>query len=170
MDFTLETHLVVKYGDQTWALTQVTVDDVIYFQFGKWDRGFVKWVTGKSLDLRKDKTAGSADCSFLDQLIARRQTACDDALDAALHHDDDDSSQVKKRRRRAKSCDDHLVPKVLNMSLPPVPEEDLPEKLVRILFDGAGTASIYMEMHQDILYHLKKGIQHSSKSERRKKG
>ena len=170
MDFTLETHLVVKYGDQTWAPTQVTVDDVIYFQFGKWDRGFVKWVTGKSLDLRKDKTAGSADCRFLDQLIARRQTACDDALDAALHHDDDESSQVKKRRRRAKSSDDHLVPKVLNMSLPPVPEEDLPEKLVRILFDGAGTASIYMEMHQDILYHLKKGIQHSSKSERRKKG
>ena len=112
MDFTLETHLVVKYGDQTWALTQVTVDDVIYFQFGKWDRGFVKWVTGKSLDLRKDKTAGSADCRFLDQLIARRQTACDDALDAALHHDDDESSQVKKRRRRAKSSDDHLVPKV----------------------------------------------------------
>ena len=87
--------------------------------------------------------------------------ACDDALHAALHHDNEDQSKAKKRRKRASASDGHLVPRVINMNLPAVPEEDLAEKLVRILFDGAGTANIYMEMHEDILHHLKKGIQHS---------
>ena len=169
MDFRIENQLVVKYGDQTWAPAQITFEEVTYFQFSKWDRHFVKWVTGKSLDLRKDKTAGSADCEYLDKILQRRQTACDDALHAAIHHDEDGQAKTKKRRRRANASDAHLVPKVLNMILPEVPEEGLAEKLVRILFDGAGTANIYMEMHEDILYHLKKGIQHSTRKDRSRK-
>ena len=170
MDFTIESQQVVKYGDQTWTPAQITVDEVIYFQFSKWDRAFVKWVTGKSLDLRKDKSAGSADCEYMDQVLSRRQAACDDALHAALH-DEGDQGKAKKRRKRASASDGHLVHRVLNMTLPEVPEENLAEKLVRILFDGAGTANIYMEMHEDVLYHLKKGINHSSRiaRDRRKK-
>ena len=169
MDFTLESQIVVKYGDQTWSPPQITIDEVRYFQFSKWDRHFVRWVTGKSLDLRKDKSAGSADCEYLDKILHRRQTACDDALHAALHHGEEGQSKTKKRRRRANSSDAHLVSRVLNMTLPEVPDEGLAEKLVRILFDGAGTANIYMEMHEDILYHLKKGIQQSSRNDRSRK-
>ena len=107
----------------------------------------------------------------MDKVLSRRQSACDDALHAALHHDDEEQGKAKRRRKRANSSDGHLVPRVLNMNLPEVPEEGLAEKLVRILFDGAGTANMYMEMHEDVLYHLKKGIQHSKRiaRDRRKK-
>ena len=115
MDFTIESQQVVKYGDQTWTPAQITVDEVIYFQFCKWDRAFVKWVTGKSLDLRKDKSAGSADCEYMDQVLSRRQAACDDALHAALH-DEGDQGKAKKRRKRASASDGHLVHRVLNMT------------------------------------------------------
>ena len=168
MDFTFETHLVVKYGDQIWAPAQLRVDDQTFFQFSKWDRGFVKFATGKSLDLRKDKTACSTNCEFMDQILARRQSACDDALHAALAGDEE-GQKTKRLRRRANASDAHLVPKVLNMSLPAVAEEGLGERLVRVLFEGASTASIYMQMSEDIVDHLRKGIQHSSRHERSRK-
>jgi hypothetical protein len=76
MAFTLETQIVIKWGDptQTWAPKQCEVDGMRFFEFSKWDRGLVKFATGRSLDLRKGAAnKASVDCEFLDKVLTRRQ-------------------------------------------------------------------------------------------------
>ena len=47
-----------------WTPTQKEENGKTWFAFAKWDRGFVHWVTGKSLDLRKEKDGGTVNTKF----------------------------------------------------------------------------------------------------------
>ena len=174
MAFTLETQLVVAWSGEdgkrtTWCPKQQVVDDTRFFEFSKWDRGFVRWVTGKSLDLRKNtNNQASADCEFLDKLLKSRQSL----VDATLHEvlcQDDAGGESRKRRKRAGMSDSHLCPRVLQFTLPAVGEEGVDELPVQILYDGAGASIMWMEFSHAVSAHLKKGVELSTKKERKGK-
>lgn len=178
-DFALEQVVVVKWkdgkGTHTWNPNQQLVDDERFFEFSKWDRGFVKWVCGKSLDLRAQsiESTATADCKFMDRVIEIRQSVADEALHQALlpseGEEEDGKRKKTKRRKRASQSDSHLCPKVLTMELPGVEEEGLQPRSVKVLFDGSGSASIWMEFNKDILMHLRAGVVHSDKNQRKSK-
>ena len=174
MDFTLETQLIVKWGNQTWCPKQKVVDEQRFFQLNKWDRGFIRWVTGRSLDLRassKEKETGSVNCSYGDEVVQRRQDACDDALEMALQPqdgepDDEPPTKKKKVRRKARDADGHLCPEILPIKLPEVDGNELE---VKVLFEGAQTSAVWIEMELTAMAHLKTGIVNSNKKERKSK-
>lgn len=169
MAFSLETQMVIKFGDDKWHPKQETIDGVTYFEFSKWDRGFVRFITGKSLDLRKGSAnQATVDCEYLRQVLAARQKACDEALSQALDEGEGGES-LKKRRRKANMADSHLTARVLKMTLPGIPEEGLNERECRVLYDGAGSAAVHVEMSWEVLNHLKKGISNSEKKDRKDK-
>ena len=65
--------------------------------------------------------------------------------------------------------DSHLCPRVLQFTLPAVGEEGVDELPAHILYDGAGTSIMWMEFSHAVLAHLKKGVELSTKKERKGK-
>ena len=84
---------VMKEGKDTWIPQTKVIDGIVFGLLDKWDHGLVKVLTGKALDLRKNKTSGTLNTKTFDELFAERQIAFDRALALAL-----EDECVKKKK------------------------------------------------------------------------
>ena len=57
-----------------------------FVSISKWNRGFARFMTGKALDLRKDKEgkSGSVDSPVIDNILEQRQNSANELLLEAL--------------------------------------------------------------------------------------
>ena len=126
MAVVLETQAVIRYTEARgkqgmWIPGQKTESGKVWFCFSKWDRGFVHFCQGKSLDLRGDKEGASVDTMFMADLLDGRQKARNAAVAAATHVSDDEAERPKtKKKSQQKASMRHasLAPQ------PPVTTED----------------------------------------------
>lgn len=100
----LETRTVVAMEgvktDKLWTPTQKQLHGSTWLLVSKWDRGFVKFVKGKALNLK------GADCNvaFLDELKRRRQEVCDDFLQQALQPPEEANDNAPRKKPTAACC------------------------------------------------------------------
>ena len=112
-DLELTTCWKVVCGTTSWTPEQKIHNAQPWFLLRKWDRQFVKFMTGKALDLRANREGSSVNSPFMDELFGRRQQACNHALFDAyqLNDDDENPSQLKKKLKRSCTAADlHLLP------------------------------------------------------------
>ena len=133
---------------------QVQNQNLVYI--GKWCRQFTKLVSGKPLDLRRDKGFSLNSCpagAYMDHLCSLRNEASIKAVQASLYEDE---SQRRKKRKVTKQ-DGNLVP-LVDVELPAVQHAsiDLPAKTVKMAF-GLRGAELWAQADPDTLMHIVTG-------------
>ena len=107
---------VMKEGKDTWIPQTKVIDGIVFGLLDKWDHGLVKVLTGKALDLRKNKTSGTLNTKTFDELFAERQIAFDRALALALQTDcelcelEDECVKKKKQKTKRRQSQQCFVP------------------------------------------------------------
>lgn len=143
----VEQKFVVSWGKVQLVPTQKLVDGIPYLCLSKWDRSSVRLLSGKALDLRKQKRdqAGSLHCSAWDSLLELRQQEANKLLQDALKEDEENArDSTKKKPIRAQSK--HTV--MLPLSMPVV----FHDHKMNILLEGLGSQTIWVELtEQNIL-------------------
>ena len=143
----VEQKFVVSWGKVQLVPTQKLVDGIPYMCLSKWDRSSVRLLSGKALDLRKQKRdqAGSLHCSAWDSLLELRQQEANKLLQDALKEDEENArDSTKKKPIRAQSK--HTV--MLPLSMPVV----FHGHKMNILLEGLGSQTIWVELtEQNIL-------------------
>ncbi|CAK9030568.1 Uncharacterized protein SCF082_LOCUS19255 [Durusdinium trenchii] len=121
-------------GGELWVPQQKEIGSCKVMLLSKWDRGLTKFLTGKSLDFKKDKkTLNSTSAgAYLDALCDLRKKASLKAVqDAHANASDDEEPQPSsKRPRRASNDMAHFQP-LVEIMLPGV--GDMEPKLVKDL-------------------------------------
>ena len=76
---------------------QKLVQEVPFVCLQKWDRNSVRLISGKALDLRKQKDdAGTLDCSAFHELLQLRQERANELLQEALKEEETENATNKK--------------------------------------------------------------------------
>ena len=144
----------------SWIPEQKMYQDQQWFLLGKWDRHFVKFMTGKALDLRANREGSSVNSVFMDEVFSRRQQACNSALsDVYQLNDDEDNQPKKKLKRSCTAADVHLMPSVVTMMLPEAP--GFSERQVKVLVEGIKTTNMWLPLDLEVLSHIKAGVMNS---------
>ncbi|CAE7271351.1 unnamed protein product [Symbiodinium sp. CCMP2592] len=142
--FEIVTKQVVVLGDRSWMPTQKSVDDRGFCAVSKWSPQLVKMITGKRLDLRsgQGESSGSLNIKLFDDLIEKRQAACDKLLEEALRDDeaDDEPKKKKSKKDKVKALAKHLH------LLPAIVDITIDGFQLSILSEGLSTGSIFVEM------------------------
>ena len=137
---------VVLYGDRSYTPSQKLVEGRMFCSIQKWSSPLVKIMTGKRLDLRKDRssTSGSLNIPLWDDLLDARQKASDRLLEEALRDDEADSGnepkkkKAKKEKVKALAKHVHLLPSIIDI--------EIEVFQLSILTEGLSTGNIWMEM------------------------
>ena len=74
--FSLSKECVVKHGKFTWVPTQKVEQEIVWFCINKWDRHFVRFCTGKALDLRSSKSGASVDGDLYMNILVHEHPRC----------------------------------------------------------------------------------------------
>jgi hypothetical protein len=172
MSVVIEQCYVVKAeGNRRWYPMPDQVEEVdqqLFVHLEKWDREFIKFVTGKCLDLRKQREGSDCIVGFWDTLSQKRQQACDLALGMALKHDDEeDHVQIQHKRKfkhpttiRAKEKDAVLVAPTVTISLDSFEDAhgtvDACE--VSVLYKDIHKKSIWIELSSIAIEYVKRAI------------
>ena len=153
MSITLEAKMVLRAGGRQWAPDQKEVENKRFMSISKWNRGFVRFMTGKALDLRKEKQAksGSVDSPFMQKLLDARQEAADKLLQEALTVEDE-SQQPTKKRKVARASRKHAI------HVPNTMEMEMSGYTLTLLFEGVGSSNVWVEMTEDNCNWLKTQI------------
>ena len=140
----------------TWFPEVQNVGGVPYAKITKWDRGYVRFSTGKTLKLVKGKST-AFNSPIIDQLKVARQTACNKALVEANRLDDPDEVATpvragRKRKARPTVCkpsDLHLIPAVVRAEFDS-------EWTLRMLTTGLATKVMWIELNAENMEQLQK--------------
>ncbi|CAE6962390.1 unnamed protein product [Symbiodinium sp. CCMP2592] len=172
-DVRLCTKTVVMYGKgEQWIPTQKNEEGMVWFSVnGRWDRGFTKFVFGKALDLRKDKDSRSLNSKFFDDLMTQRQTTFNEVIQKRLQSEDDDqedtppqNKKVFKSFKATAAKHQQYAPYYIDMQLPAI-EEGGPTPTAKVLFEGLGSHTLWFELTEANLRHLKAGFVNSESKE-----
>lgn len=147
-DLKIEQKFVVSWGKGMQVVpNQKLVEGVPYLCLAKWDRTSVRLLSGKALDLRKQKRdqSGNLHSSAWDELLELRQQRANVLLQDALKEDEENHQSKKGKPVRAQSK--HAV------MLPLTMEVDFFGQKMNILLEGLGSQSIWVELNeQNILF------------------
>ena len=171
----LQSRVAFVDGQVEWLPQQKEVEGKCFVLVNKWISGFVKLMTNKSLDLRREKSAnsGSVDGPFFARMTEERQKAADALLEEALRTDDaedldEDAPPSKRRRRRpvavkAQQKHKHMLPAILQ-----VPVDD---RVMLMLFEGVGIGStqFWVEALPENFQYMKDRIQAEAPRDRRQR-
>ena len=173
----VENRVAFVDGKIEWLPQQKEVEGRCFVFFNKWMPGFVKLMTNKSLDLRRDKKSksGSVDGPFFARMAEERQKVADALLEEALRTEDDEDLEdppKKRRRKRATSVKAQAKHKHL---LPPILEVPVDNRVMLMLFEGVGVGSthFWVEALPENFQYMKDLIQAEApkaRKERKKKG
>ena len=136
-----------------------------FFKVGKWDRQFVRFCTGKALDLR-GATKHNINSGFMDQLSLDFVKACNDAVQAALIVSAVvDEPSKKKPKTVAKPTDYMLTTPYVDVEVPPQKSGDITidPKVLKMKFDppkaGKGRRqNLWIELTVQNLEYLRAAI------------
>ena len=146
MSLELENLIVVRYKDtpdakrtNEWVPKQKLEHEKHWMCFSKWDRHFVRFCSGKSLDLRAGKPSATVDTQFMDEVFAARQSACNLAAQESLRVSNDEADNGPRRkvaRKGFKATAKHatVAPHAIEVTLPQV--GSLPPRKAWALFEG----------------------------------
>ena len=158
----------VCIGSFTWQPVQKREHERDWFQLGKWDRGFTRFVTEKALDLRKGKRDGQPmDVIFFSELKQK----CLEAIEAAINDLWEDENSVKKSRKLTNQAlkraanQSHLPFIVVDL---PAIEYHLDEEVtrsgplqMRVLNENIGSSLLWVELTAENLQYLRCAIMSS---------
>ena len=148
-------------GCKTWVPKQKEVNDGTFLALSKWDRQCILALTDRALDLRANKDGGSLNSEVWDELIAARQEVADRAIEEALKTDDADENGPKKNKAtRASSKHDFMAPPILTVNYK--------GHAFRVLYEGLGGNTLWVEAKEETLRLLKKFISESKPKPRGK--
>ena len=151
--------------EKKWKWTEpdiITKNGLHYVKISKWDRNFVRFATGKPLDLRDCRSSG-ANAKVLDDIATRRNTASRQAVEKelALLADAGSEGEVQKLKRKVRVEDGDLLPN-------PFVTVEFPEferngqvygpLLPKLLWAISGS-SFYIEAIEPNLLYLKHAVQ-----------
>ena len=154
-----ELHLCQKWvvnlkGCKTWVPKQKEVDGGTFLALSKWDRQCILALTDRALDLRKDKDGGSLNSEVWAQLIEARQDVADKAIQEALKMENTEETPTKKQKAvRAGSKHDFMAPPILTVHYQ--------GHSFRVLYEGLGGNTLWVEAKEETLRILKKFISQS---------
>ena len=146
----------VMEGREPWLPKVKVINGKQLICISKWDRGFTKFYSGHSLDLRKDKGRSlnqSSMGAYLDHLCQLRREASTEAAYAKMFGDSDEKP-AKRRRMRVTNNDAAFCP-LVTVKLPEVSFEDveLESKQVSMAFATSGS-ELWVEADTSIMYHI----------------
>jgi hypothetical protein len=151
-----------------WMPDQVEeVNGHAFVCISKWDRGFVRYVSSKPLYLHKKKKhlTGSANAAFFDQLLVKRQQACDRALAVNLQDEDDAEAcsidkAPKRKKCKAGDKDALLAPAYVSIPLDRFFDEDgeVGPIVLLVLFKDLRKKCIWVEITEHGLDYIKRSI------------
>ena len=141
-------------------------EDMVFVQLDKWERGFVKFVTGKGLTFKtEDHEANNVNCKFLDTLQKLRTRAANKAFSdaiAANENGDDDEPKHKKPRRNAHRDDEAIIDDtVLTLQLPELVNDDgavIANSVTLKVLWGVKNDVVWIELKEDNLQYIRHGI------------
>ena len=161
--FSLTHEHVIRVQKWVWVPVQKVEQGITWLRLDKWDRSLNRFCTGKSLDLRAEKSTASIDGEVYSELMRCRQEAFDVALSERLQHEDSqepEEDRPKKKVRKAKavkasaSKHKHHAPHHIMVKVPATEEIGvIPE--FRMLFEGLGSTTIWIELTEEVLVYLK---------------
>ena len=151
---------------------------ITFVKLSKWDRGFVRFLTSRALDLGDTGTYASFE--FFDDLCTRRDIAFDAALDSLARQAEKDALEAgqalrpQKRGRqniRARSSDSHVLPTYVTIdhSHIDLPEADWLPVRINVLLDGLRTRTLFAELRADVLDCIREGCVRSPLSAGRRR-
>ena len=137
-----------------WYPEVCVVNDIPFVQISRFNRDLTRFVTGKALDLRKDKghTIGGA---FIDKIMELRNKASHNAFAEVTQNPEEAECHPRKRPRKAKKSDSLLAPAWVSIVFPSTAQFE--EGEVKCLW-GVGRNPLWIEMQSGVLDHLKDGI------------
>ncbi|CAJ1393472.1 unnamed protein product [Effrenium voratum] len=138
-----------------WTPEVQCVEGTNFMKIYRWSRDLTRFVTGKALDLRKDK-GHWLDGAFLGKLIAARDQKSKEAYKSAVMPEPEEGEPAAPQRRRRVRKDDAAVSAaVVEIVVPAVEEHE--EKTVKCLW-GVKSHDLWIEMSDTILEHVRSGI------------
>ena len=178
MSVTVQTAALIKIEGkpaQTWLANTRSVavhdgEDMVFVQLDKWERGFVKFVTGKSLTWKsKTQEANNVNCKFLDTLQQLRTRAANKAFNDAIAANEDggdDEPKPKKPRQRKANRDDEAVidDTVLTLQLPELIGDTsnvLANSVTMKVLWGVKNDVVWVELKEENLNYIRQGIMQS---------
>ena len=163
---TISTTVVIRNSRQQkalWFPTLTKVEGIDFIKLGRWCRDWTRYVTGKALDLRKDKMQCISG-RFWDALVADVHRASRDAVQKVLDEQQEAEAReqgkdvpAKRRKRAVCENDRFLAPATVSVCLPAV--GSTPEKEVQI----------WLELDALTLEHVREGIVASGSPSKGKK-
>ena len=139
-----------------WTPEVQTIENVQFIKVQRLSRDLTRFVSGKCLDLRKEK-GHSLNGAYITSLMQLRNEAAAKAVAEATAEDDG----AKKRTRRPRPSDRVLVDPFLVITMPNTDTD------IRVL-SGVGTEPLWMELGAEILEKLRDGILASDEGTRRR--
>ena len=153
-----ELHLSQKWvvnlkGCKTWVPKQKEVNDGTFLALSKWDRQCILAFTDRALDLTANKDGGSLNSEVWAELLQARQDVADKAIEEAHKTEDQDEARKKKHKVRASSKHDFMAPPILTVQYK--------DYSFRVLYEGLGGTTLWVEAKEETLRMLKKFISES---------
>ena len=146
-----------------WVPTQKRLHGAVWFEISKWDRGLIKFVHSRALNLKKEKKGSSADCNskFFEDLKKLRQDKCNELMADAMRPPDDDGAEQPPRRKKAKLAQPrryaNLLPEVIELAVPEV-NSDTPGRVMRLLTENIGEQKFWIELTGPNLEYVKSAV------------
>ena len=165
-------YVVSNQNVKAWVATTQKMRDVTYIKICKWDRNFVKFCTGQSLDLRKSSRFDICG-GFIDKLSKDHQQACNDAVRQAFNlFEENDSPSKKNLKQVATPSHSDLVAGHVWINVPPQTLDGvtLDPQLIRVKFDpcrkGKGRKEyMWVELSRANLEYLRMAVVNMGKHE-----
>eukprot|EP00439_Symbiodinium_sp_Y106_P009719 s6570_g1.t1 len=158
-DVRLCTKTIVLYGKgEQWIPTQKNEEGLVFG--GR-----------QALDLRKDKYSRSLNSKFFDDLMTQRQSTFNEAIQKRLQSEDDQedtppqSKKVFKSFKATAAKHQQYAPHCIDIQLPAI-EEGGPTPTAKVLFEGLGSQTLWFELTEANLRHLKAGFVNSESKDR----
>ena len=136
-----------------WTPTVRTVENVPFIEIARWSRHLTLFVTGKALDLRKQKQH-QMKADFFHVLLKHRNDASTEAYYEATK---DEANEGKQKKRKVKPGDHLVAPQCVDVIMPAA--GGFGERTAKCLW-GVGAMPLWLEMDAVVLEHLRVGILH----------
>jgi hypothetical protein len=162
-----------------WLPEFKVVQGIAFVKLSKWDRGFVRYLTARALDLGDKHTY--ANFAFFDELCSRRDIAFDEALQNIAQQAEADAQEAgqpsrpakrPRRNMRARHSDAAVLPAMAAIDVPNFPlcsRDDIPDR-INVLIDGLRTRTLFAQLEVGVLECIREGCATSSLGRGRRRG
>ncbi|OLP75520.1 hypothetical protein AK812_SmicGene44665 [Symbiodinium microadriaticum] len=115
-----------------WLVKTKTVEDKLFVEIDKWDRAFVPFVTGKPIQLKKEKEPHHLSIKAFQELLDLRKEACDRAYNRHIREAAATAGDKEPPHRNAREADVYVAGRTVEMECPEVVfgEETMPAQRI----------------------------------------